>query len=313
MHARDALATNAKEDTDDYHPPADSTALSQHAKLIVRSIKSTKVDEGALSSMGVTWVDVSVSPDLKERALLLVDRFAHELVVLGAKFENSPQPSPPLRRGARHESGSKRNCFILHGQRFFVHIRERIVQELVPRPPQKPQKTLRAGTQPAWVYRPPEYRYIPTGKVTASIVDATTYYEHCKLEDAARGTIENKIKNAVCSASDTAVRRNVESALRQERELTRRKKSQEWEVAKVKKDGLLATLARFEKMANDLERARSLRRLIDEIERSTAAPAELVSNLELMNLMADWLDPLIQAPWVEVDSVSDKNPYGGLW
>jgi hypothetical protein len=121
------------------------------------------------------------------------------------------------------------------------------------------------------------------------------------------------VKKAVLSVADTAIRRNVESALREERELTRRKKAQDWEAAKLNKDALLMTLARFEKMASDLNRARSLRRLIDEIEKTSAAPAELVGNLELMTLMADWLDPLIRAPWAEVDGVSDKNPFGGFW
>lgn len=66
-------------------------------------------------------------------------------------------------------------------------------------------------------------------------------------------------------------------------------------------------------MAKDLDRARSLRRFIDEVAASPAAPAELVGSLELMALMADWLDPLVKAPWPEVDCVGDKNPFGGLW
>lgn len=80
-----------------------------------------------------------------------------------------------------------------------------------------------------------------------------------------------------------------------------------------KKDSLLAELSTFEKMAMNLERARSLRRLRDEIAAYPAAPAELVAKLELMALMADWLDPLVKAEWPEVDSVGDKNPYGTLW
>lgn len=68
-------------------------------------------------------------------------------------------------------------------------------------------------------------------------------------------------------------------------------------------------------MAKDLDRARSLRRSMDEIAASPAAPAELVSSLELMALMADWLDPLdpLKAPWPEVDAVGERNPYGRLW
>lgn len=298
-------------ETQDYSPPLDPTAFSQQAKLVIRAMKSVKLEEGALSSLGVTWADISVSPDLKERALLLVDRFAHELNVLGAKFENAHPPLPTLRRGMRREAGSKRNCFTLNGQRYFVRIQERITQELVPPPPPKPQ---RAGArQPAWEYRPPEYRYIPTGKLYTSIVDAATYYESYKVEDTVRGTIEVKVRKAVHWVADSAIRRNVENEVRTERESARREKAQEWDAAKKNKDSLLAKLTAFEKMAKDLNRARSLRRFMDEIAASPAAPAELVGSLGLVALMADWLDPLVKAPWPEVDSIGDRNPHGGIW
>jgi hypothetical protein len=52
---------------------------------------------------------------------------------------------------------------------------------------------------------------------------------------------------------------------------------------------------------------------MDEIVASKAALAELVGNLELMTLMADWLDPLVKAPWPEVDGVGDRNPHGSIW
>lgn len=297
-------------DTADFSPPLDPTAFSQQAKLVLRAMKSTKLVEGAFSSIGATWADISVSEELKERALQLADRFAHELVVLGVKFENSYAPLPPLPHRARREIGSKRNGFILHGQHFFVHIRERITQEQVPPPP----KPLRAGArQPAWEYRPPEYRYIPTGKLYASIVDAATYHDKRKIEDTARGTIELKVHKAVRSVADEALRWKVEIEVRAERELARRQKAQEWDAAKANKDSLLARLAAFEKMAKDLDRARSLRRLMDEIAASKTAPADLVDGLELMALMANWLDPLVKAPWPEVDAIGDRNPHGTLW
>jgi hypothetical protein len=66
-------------------------------------------------------------------------------------------------------------------------------------------------------------------------------------------------------------------------------------------------------MATDLGRARSLRRFVDEIAANKAAPVELVGSFELMALMADWLDPLVNVAWPEVDGVGDKNPYGGFW
>ena len=52
-------------------------------------------------------------------------------------------------------------------------------------------------------------------------------------------------------------------------------------------------------MAKDLDRARSLRHFMDEIAASKAAPAALVGSLELMALMADWLDPMVKARWPE--------------
>lgn len=269
------------------------------------------LDQGALTSEGVTWADISVSPDLKERTLLLVDRFAHELDVLGAKFENAHPPLPPLRRGARREFGSKRNSFVLHGQRFFVRIQERINQEVVPPPPPKP---LRAGArEPAWKFHSPVYRYIPTGKLHAFIVDATNYYDSCKIEDSVRGTIEVKLRKAAAGVCDAALRRNIENEVRAEREAVRRQKSQEWDVAKAQKDSLLKQLASFEKMAADLDRARSIRCLMNEIAASPTAPAELANSLELMALMADWLDPMVKAPWPEADAVGANNPYWSLW
>jgi len=309
--ARDAIPCAANPETPEYSPPIDPTAFSPQSKLVARAMKSTKLNEGAFTSVGVTWADISISPDLKERALLLVDRFAHELEVLGAKFENTHPPLPPLRRGARRESGSKRNCFVLHRQRYFVRIQERITQELVPPPPPKP---LRAGARaPEWKYRPPEYRYVPTGKLCAYIADATTNYESCKIEDTIRGTIEVKIRKAVIGVGDAALRRNIENEVRAEREAVRRRKSQEWDVAKAHKDVLLKQLASFEKMATNLDRARSLRRFMEEIIASKSAPEELVGSLKLMALMADWLDPLVKAPWPEVDAIGERNPHGSLW
>ena len=211
----------------------------------------------------------------------------------------------------RHKSGSKRNGFTLHGQSYFAHIRGRITQELVPTPPPKP---LRAGAcPPEWKYRPPEYRYIPTGKLYASIADTATNYESCRVEDTVRGTIEDKFKRTVQSVADAALRRKVQNELRTERELVRREQAQEWEATNSNKDALLAQLTAFEKMAGDLDRARSLRRLMGKISACATAPAELVGSLDLMELMEDWLDPLVKAPWPEVDNAGDRNPHGGLW
>lgn len=114
--------------------------------------------------------------------------------------------------------------------------------------------------------------------------------------------------------SDSAFRRQVENEVRAEREQMRRKSTEEWEVAKAYKDSLQGQLGEFEKMAKDLDRARSLRRLVDDVLADQAtAPAELVSCIELIAHMADWLDPLVKATWPEIDSVGDKNPFKNFW
>ena len=190
--ARDAAPYATSPDTPDYSPPLDTKDFSPQAKLVRRVLKSTEIDEGAFSSVGVTWADISVSKNLTERALLLVDRFAHELEVLGAKFENTHPPLSPLRRGAGRDSGRKRNCFMYHGQRFFVRIQERVTQELVPPPPPKP---LRPGArQPEWKYRPQEYRYTATGKLHAAVVDAATYYVSSKSKTPSARPLRTKSK-----------------------------------------------------------------------------------------------------------------------
>lgn len=246
--ARDAVLKTEHSPGPDYVPLLDPSTFCPQTKLVSRALKGTKLEEGALTVLGVTWADISVSPDQKERALMLVDRFAHELKILGAKFENTHPPVPPPRRGARRDTSKQRNSFSLHGQTFFIYIRERIMQELLPPPPPSMgKKSLRGAREPAWQYRPPEYRYIPSGKVHVSIVDATTYYENNKVEDTARGTIEQKVKQALRSVCDSAIRRQVENEVRAEREQARRKNAEEWEVAKAHKDSLLGQLNEFEK------------------------------------------------------------------
>jgi hypothetical protein len=215
----------------------------------------------------------------------------------------------------RREPGAKRNCAIIRDQHFFVHIRERITQELVPPPPPKapPARSRAAPARSTWEYRPPEYRYIPTEKLQVAIVNAHGYYEWYKLEDTTSGTIEDKVRKAVLWIENEALRRQVESEVRAERELHRRAMAQAWEQKKANKDNLITRLKEFEQMSKDLDRAESLRRFRDRVKAHHAPPADLISSLEQLTLMADWLDPLVKAPWPEVDDVGESNPHGSYW
>jgi hypothetical protein len=310
--ARSESPPHVKDDHPAYSPANDHQAFLPQTKLVARALKGIKLEEGVWNSSGITWADLSVSDGLMERALLLVDRFAYELQSVGAKFENTHPPLPSLRRGMRREPGAKRNCTIIRDQHFFVRIRERITQELVPPPPPK-VPTPRSRAAPArstWEYRPPEYCYIPTGKLQVAIVNVHGYYEWYKLEDTASGTIEDKVCKTVLWIENDALRRQVEADVRAERELERREKAQAWEQRKANKDSLLAALAAFEQMSKDLDRAESLRRFRDRVQAHPSPPAELISSLEQLTLMADWLDPLVKARWPEVDDVGERNPHG---
>lgn len=50
--ARGSTIDVARPDGPDYIPPPDPSAVSPQAKLVMRAMKSTKLDEGALSSLG---------------------------------------------------------------------------------------------------------------------------------------------------------------------------------------------------------------------------------------------------------------------
>lgn len=108
-----------------------------------------------------------------------------------------------------------------------------------------------------------------------------------------------------------ALRHNVGRGVRAERELGRRRKAHEWEVAKANKDALLVQLTGFEKMAADLDRARSLRRLMGEIAASKAAPSELVGNFKPDGVEGGLAGPSRKGPWPVVDVISDQSPNGG--
>ncbi len=304
----EARAANARgmDNGLDYLPPIDFIGLQAETKAVAKALHKAQVKEATLSNSGAFWADVTVSEALLERAMGIVDRAAFELAVAGAEFENSHPLLPQLGKHERRDPTQKRNCFRLHGHSFFLRIREKITEELVPEEPSKKQRS-------AKTFRLPQYRYIPTGELRVAIVDAHGYYERYKIRDSSRGTIELKIRSSLREAEAWSLRLKLARELRAEREAVRIDKAQSWDLAKENKNKLLSKLATFETMANDLDRARSLRRFIAEIKAENSAPVELKESVEMMTIMANWLDPLVKAPWPGVDGIGEKNPYGNLW
>jgi hypothetical protein len=229
---------------------------------------------------------------------------------MGAHFDSSHPTRPEVNKLPTHGDSKDRNCFELHAQKYVLRIRERIEQEFVPGPSALP---VTGRTQPVCTYRPPDYRYISTGKLFLAVVSIVSSYDCQKTEDAPASKVEAKMLNLVRRLEEQSIRHKLEQEISRQRELDRRMKSEAWEKRKTEKDMLLNRLAAFEKMAHDLDRAESLRRLGERVRTSPAAPAELAASLDQLTLMANWLDPLVKAAWPELDEVPEKNPFGRIW
>lgn len=102
-------------------------------EIMVRAMKDTELDDGAVTSVGATWTDVWVFPKLKERVLLLIDRFAHELDFRGELFENLHSTLSPLRRGMRRECGNDETALPCTDNNF-LPIRETLERASAQRP-----------------------------------------------------------------------------------------------------------------------------------------------------------------------------------
>lgn len=279
-------------------------------------MKRVKAVNGAITSHGATWADLSVSAEARDRALLLVDRFATTLKAMGGHFENSHPPRPEVTKLPSRGDSKVPNCFELHGQKYILRIQERTEQELIPPPAPRARSVAgltRRVAEPVFTYRRPEYRYVPTGKLFLAVVSVVSYYDYQKTQDTPASQIESKLLKLLRRLEKQSLRSKLGQDIAQQPELDRCRKSEEWEQRKAEKDALLNCLAAFEKMAHDLDRAEPLRRLGERIRASPSGAGGLDVSLEQLTFMANWLDPLVKAAWPEVDQVSEKNPFGHRW
>lgn len=299
-----------------YLAPSNPAQFQAEAKLVVCAMKRVKAVNGAITSHGATWADLSVSAEALDRALLLVDRFATTLKAMGGHFDNSNPSRPEVTKLPSRGDSKVRNCFELHGQKYVLRIQERIEQELIPPPAPRAHSVAsltRRVAEPVFTFRRPEYRYVPTGKLFLAVVSVVSYYDYQKTQDTPASQIEAKLLKLLRRLEEQSLRSKLEQDIAQQRELDRRRKSEEWERRRARKDALLNRLAAFEKMARDLDRAESLRRLGARMRNSASASVELAADLAQLSLMANWLDPLIEAAWPEVDEVPEKNPHESRW
>jgi hypothetical protein len=291
-------------------PPDDPGSPHPQAKVTVKQLRKGKAVDGAVTLYGATWADVSVSPGEVDRACQLINQFTHAIFAVGATFVDTCAALPARSRLPSRDRIDKRNCFVLHGQQYVLRIKERFTEELIPKPPRSASQARRSTWQPDFDVWRPQYRYLPTSKITLSVVSVVSYYEYQKTEDTPSSRIEAKLAALVTRFEEAALRRKVEADIQAERTRARERRSQEWRAQKEAKDQLLKTLARLEDMARNLDRAESLRRLKVKLEAYSGPRTNLCDELELLTKLADWLDPTTHAPWPGIDDVPDHNPYG---
>jgi hypothetical protein len=290
--------------------PDDSGHPHPQAKVSVKQLRNGKTVDGAVTLYGATWADVFVSPGEVDRACQLINQFANAVTAVGATFVDTCAVVPARSRLPSRDRVDKRNCFVLHGQQYVLRIKERLTEEPIPKQPRSPGQARRSTWQPDLDALRPQYRYLPTGKITLSVVSVVSYYEYQKTEDTPSSRIEAKLPALVTRLEEAAVRRKVASDIQAERGRERERRSHEWKAQKEAKDKLLETLARLEDMARNLDRAESLRRLKAKLEVCGGLRADLYGELELLTKLADWLDPMTHESWPGIDDVPDKNPHG---
>jgi hypothetical protein len=289
--------------------PDDSSKPHPQAKATVKQLRNGKVIDGAVTLYGTTWADVSVSPGEVDRACQLINQFAHAISAVGATFVDTCAPLPAKSRLPSRDRGEKRNCFVLNSQQYVLRVRERLTEELVPKS-LSASRTKRSTWQQDFEALRPQYRILPTSKITLSVVSVVSYYEYQKTEDTSASRIEVKLAALVTRLEEAALRRKVEADIQAERTRERERRSHEWRAQKEVKDELLKTLARLEDMARNLDRAESLRRLKAKLETYQGPRSDFCKELELLAKLANWLDPTTHESWPEIDDVPDQNPYG---
>jgi hypothetical protein len=296
----------------EYTIPVDASLRTKEAKQIEIATKKIREIDGTISMSGWAWADISVSHGARQRALFLLDRFASAILAINGHFAIE-RPQPPTHAYAQRRShDTDRGHFRVHGEDYFVRVKERIAQEEVVNPIRNP--LLRAGgsqrtSDPsAFVLTARKFEFIPTGQLVFSVFRVGSNYEVKKTEDTSSSQVEDKLSSLIVRLEELSLRRKVQLEIRHERELERQRQTKIWEAKKAHRAALLLQLTTFEAMAKNLDRADSLRRLAKRAGELEEVPAALSGALELLALMADWLDPLVKQRWPDVDDVPEINP-----
>lgn len=294
----------------EYLQPSELAQLGREATQIAITIEKIKRPEGIIEFSDRAWAELSVSNSMKSRSLFLLDRLAFAVHAVGGQFQLKKIPPERDRFvNGREQPPYERGFFQIHDSKYFVRVKERLLNEEIIEPAKSRPRAARY--EPDWeaLTRRKKYVYTSTGKLRLIVLHVGYKYEEAKVEDTETKNLEEKILGFAQRLEAKSLKKKLDNELWRQKELERQRKIEAWQENRAEKEKLLEKLKSFESLASNLDRAELLRRLANRIRESADCAPDLQEDLKLLIKMADWLDPLLTTPWPKIDDVPDKNPY----
>lgn len=293
--ARPSMPRRAKSEGDSESPENDATAvvvpatLEEPHPLVARTLKlvrSAEVFEGRLSLDFKEALCIRITPDVLDRALLVMDTLIKESERRGCTWAVTKEGTTTV---------------TYEGEAMKVGLRERLTRREIPEPPPPPAP--RRGRRAAWQsdYTPtyyPRKEWVSSGELTFEIDERGGHGVRRNWADTKRTLIDTRLADILNGLAGMA------AGIKAERE-----KWAEWQRQRDLEEARRAQLAR------EAERVRLLRaRLVDSMQRweqagrlrrFTSAVEAHMANLDERSVaagrqwltwareQADWLDPVI--------------------
>ncbi len=268
--------------------------------LAARTAKALRVpgrfDKGLMTTKPGPVFRLSVSPDSRERAVVLLDGLIRGLESVGSVVRKQEKEPNWL---FVELDGEKLSFSIAEGVR-------RQERELTP-----DEKRELAKSRFAFI--PDRYVHTPSGLLRLTILGETER-ELAKYADTARTKLETRLDELFSAFRRAAVTQRVRRIEAEKQ----RKKWEEEERLRARRADIankeLTRLKEIEQRAGQWERAGRLRRYADAVEAMAkrdgldlSERAEWAKKVAWIRHAADWLDPTVDAKWPEVDGA--QAPY----
>jgi HPt (histidine-containing phosphotransfer) domain-containing protein len=267
-------------------PPRLKAAVAETHAAIRRTAKALR--KRAYHGRGLLHTDsedvfaMSVSAANRDRALLILDGVIDAAREAGGKVVASPKTKRPLLE--------------LRGESFELSVREpthRAERELT-----QLEITKQRRGELHWI--PNQYLFIPTGKMSLEIRAEGGYSPLLTITDG-RTAIETRLDTVVPMLIQKAAHLTVDRQMREEERERERIEQEERERFIAGRNAQLERLAHIEKKVARWHRAAKLRAYADSLPSEAAEEAAWIRNA------AEWLDPIVDEHWPEVDVYVDDK------